>query len=398
MSTKRKFNYGIVVVALICLCVFMPNYAQYQVSAFGSSLSEQLSLSTSQFSSIATAPLIPGIFLSLIAGLLVDKFGERRIIGTTIIISAVAIIMRVFSTSYLSMYICMIFIGFCATFLNSNSAKVMGQWFPPEKASVTMGFFLAFSNAGIALGTGTASFYTSMRAAFIGAAVIAVISAVCWILFMKDKNTVIAADNVKVERVSIIEGLKVCLKNKYIWIAAICQLLSVGCVTALSNFMPSALVSRGLSQSSASVVTMAFTLGALLSCFVSPAIIEKVGKYKLMFIIYALVAAAGIFFFWRLTTNTVILFILLFVAGFGSNGFSPIVMSLPVRLEGVGTKYGGTAGGMLATIQLGGSVVLPTYVIAPIAGDNYVLMFSMFGAMMLLFCVFSLFLPIKNSK
>jgi NNP family nitrate/nitrite transporter-like MFS transporter len=143
---------------------------------------------------------------------------------------------------------------------------------------------------------------------------------------------------------------------------------------------------------------MAITLGALLSCFVSPAIIEKIGKYKLMFIIYALVAAVGITFMWRVTTNPVALFIIMFITGFGSNGFSPIIMSLPVRLEGIGTKYGGTAGGMLATIQLGGSVILPTYVIAPIAGDNYVLMFCLFGLLLLLFCVFSLFLPIKNTK
>ena len=73
-------------------------------------------------------------------------------------------------------------------------------------------------------------------------------------------------------------------------------------------------------------------------------------------------------------------------------------MSLPVRLKGIGTRYGGTAGGLLATIQLGGSVVLPTYVIAPIAGTNYVLMFSLFALMMVLFCFVQLLLPIKADR
>ncbi len=99
-----------------------------------------------------------------------------------------------------------------------------------------------------------------------------------------------------------------------------------------------------------------------------------------------------------MTLNPVITFILLFIAGYCSSGFTPIIMSLPVRLKGIGTRYGGTAGGLLATIQLGGSVVLPTYVIAPIAGTNYVLMFSLFALMMVLFCFVQLLLPIKADR
>ena len=378
----------------------MPNYAQYQISAFKPEMFARIGMQPDEsvFSSIATAPLIPGIFLSLIAGVLVDKFGAKSVIGTTITISALAVIVRIFCASYWQMYLIMICIGFSATFLNSNCAKIFGQWFPPEKASITMGFFLAFANGSIALGTGTAPLYSSMRGAFIGAAVIAVIACLCWWLFMRNRTDRKEQQTDGGEKTSVIQGLKVCLCNKYIWIAALCQLLSVGCITAAANFMPSALLSRGLSETAAPVVTMALTFGALLSNFVSPAIIEKVGKYKLMFFIYGLVAAVGLFCFWRLSTNPVVVFILLFIAGFGSNGFSPIIMSLPVRLEGVGTKYGGTAGGMLATIQLGGSVVLPTYVIAPIAGSNYVLMFGLFALMMLLFCVFQFFLPIKNTR
>jgi NNP family nitrate/nitrite transporter-like MFS transporter len=398
MREKRKLSYGYVIVVVMCLCVFVPNYAQYQVSAFKPELFQRLGIAANEslFSSIATAPLIPGIFLSLISGILVDRFGARAVIGIAVTLSTAAVVVRVFCSSYWQMYLIMICIGLCAAFINANCAKVFGQWFPPEKASVTMGVFMAFANGSIALGTGTAPLYGSMTGAFTGAAVIAVIALICWWVFMK--NRPIGTEQKQEEKISVLEGLKVSLSNRHIWLAAVCMLLSAGCVTAAANFLPSALISRGMSDKVAPVVTMALTLGALLSNFTAPSFIEKTGRYKLLFFLLGAVAALGLFLAWRVTLNPVITFILLFIAGYCSSGFTPIIMSLPVRLKGIGTRYGGTAGGLLATIQLGGSVVLPTYVIAPIAGTNYVLMFSLFALMMVLFCFVQLLLPIKADR
>ena len=76
MSKKNtKFNYGWVILTILCLGLALANYSQYQVSAFGTQITAEMNLSATQFSTIATGPLIPGIFLSLVSGLLVDKFG-----------------------------------------------------------------------------------------------------------------------------------------------------------------------------------------------------------------------------------------------------------------------------------------------------------------------------------
>ena len=156
-------RYAWVILLLMCLGITMPNYAQYQVPAFGPTIQESMKLVPSQFSTIATAPLLPGIFLSLIAGLLVDRFGARRIMVGAMAVSAAAIILRVFTEEFWGMYLTMIFTGVAATFLNSNAGKILGQWFSPEKMAVGMGIFLASANASMALGTGTASVYSGIR-------------------------------------------------------------------------------------------------------------------------------------------------------------------------------------------------------------------------------------------
>lgn len=398
-SEKKKFNYGWLILVLLSLGIALPNYAQYQISAFGASIMKNLNLSATQFSTIATAPLLPGIFLSLVSGLLVDKFGARRILTGSVIITCCAAILRVFSSGFLSLYISMIFIGVCATFLNSNTPKILGQWFDTEKMAVGMGFFLAAANIGIALGTGTASLYSGMKGAFTGSAIFAGIVLVMWILLMREKPCAVIEE--KNEKISLAEGLKYVAKSKTVWMVAMTLFLSAGSMTSMSNFLPAALGELGFAESTARVVTMALTLGALIGCFISPYLFRYFKSQKVFFAVFGAVAALGFLFAWRVSTNPVVTFILLFITGIGSNGFAPMIISMPVQDPKIGTKYGGTAGGFVATVQLGASVVIPSYIIAPISQyadgtPNYVLMFSLFALMMVLFIVFSMFLPDKK--
>ena len=55
----------------------------------------------------------------------------------------------------------------------------------------------------------------------------------------------------------------------------------------------------------------------------------------------------------------------------------PIFLSAPVLLEGLGTKYVGSAAGVISTLQLLGAVLIPTYILKPIAGENYSLLFML---------------------
>ena len=393
---KKKFNYGIVILVLISIGIFAPNYAQYQVAAFGTSIREQMNLSQSQFSSIATAPLIPGIFLSLISGLLVDKFGARKTLTVSVALTAIACVVRIFSKNYFPMYISMIFIGVCATFLNSNAPKVMGQWFSPAKSAATMGVFMAFANGGIALGTGTASLYGSMNTAFIGSGIIAVGAFVCWLFFMRDKkdDMPILKSAEPQEKVSIKKGIVTVAKAPVVWITAFSLFLCAGAMTSISNFLPSALEGRGLTSGNASLATMGMTIGALVGNLVSPFIFAKLHRPRLTVILYGIVGAVGLAFGWITSTSTAVLFIVLFLTGFACSGLTPMIMSIPVRDEKIGTRYGGTAGGFVATIQLGLSVITPTYIVAPAVGDNYSLMFIIFGLLLVAFMVVAQFLPL----
>jgi len=400
---KKELNvqkYALVILAILCVGIALPNFAQYQVPAFGSVIRESMNLSPSQFSTICTAPLLPGIFLSLISGVLVDKFGARRVLLISVLITTIGTVLRIFADGFWSMYATMICLGVTATFLNSNAGKLMGQWFSPEKMAVGMGIFLAFANASIGLGTGTASLFSGMRGAFVGSAVFSAIVLVLWLLLLRDKP---GSREDEDEKVSVLESIKIAAKTPVTWLAAVTMFLSAGAVTASSNFLPSALADRGFSESACNVVSMALTFGGLLGCLVSPSLARRYKSLRTYFIIHGALSALGFFFAWRISGSPAVTFILLFVTGYLANGFTPLLMSMPVQDPRIGTRYGGTAGGFVATIQLGGSVIIPSYIVAPLATRadgtcNFVLYFSLMGVMMCIFVVVCNFLPIVRKR
>jgi NNP family nitrate/nitrite transporter-like MFS transporter len=85
--------------------------------------------------------------------------------------------------------------------------------------------------------------------------------------------------------------------------------------------------------------------------------------------------------------------ILLAIAGFLAGSPMPILFTLPIRLKEIGPVYAGSAGGIVGTVQMAGGFVLPTFVIANIAGNNFHLLFNLGCLLFIMIAVVTLFLP-----
>jgi NNP family nitrate/nitrite transporter-like MFS transporter len=387
---KQNKKLGWVIVVLVCLGVFAPSYAQFQFTPLGTRFIEATGISPTQFSSIITAPLIPGMLLSLISGLLVDRFGAKRVLTISILITAAGALIRVWADGYIPMFIGMTLIGVHATFLNSNGAKIFGYWFEPKKVSVLMGVFIACVNGAMALGMGTGALFAEMKTAFIVSAGVIIVLALLWIIFAKDKKT---PEGQLMQTAPMMECLKASLKSRNVWVTGIAIMLVSTGAAVMSMFLPTALVRvRKFEETTAGAVSMAIMLGSALSCFITPLIDAKIKNLRLLMLIYGLFGAVGVCFAWRAPQGFLII-AALFMTGFVTTGLTPLLSSIPIHLPEIGPKYAGTAGGVVGTIQLFGTVVVPTYIMTPIAGDNFTLLFYMFGAILIIFAFFSQLLP-----
>lgn len=392
--TSRSSSRATVVAAILFFAMVVGNYFQYQLSPLAGQLMESMGLTQNQFSSIFTSPMIASIFLGIVAGVLADKFGVKRVVAVALLIAAIGLCCRPFADTYSTFFLCMILGGVGITFLNVNLSKIVGGWYTPEKIGAMMGLIMAGNTVGQTLGTATTAMLPSTSSALWISGVCAVLVLLLWVVFVKE-GPYGCQDNSSAA-VPLLSSLKVVLKSSSVWLVGICLAFVLGCNIALASFLPTALASRGISSSASGLLASVLTVGSFFGSFFGPMVITKLPRMKPALICCALLAAVCAAMAWMMPS--ILAAVLLFLAGMFISALVPTFMSFPMLLPEIGPAYAGSAGGVISTLELLGAVIIPTYVITPIAGDNFHLYFILSGASIAIMAAVALFLPELNRR
>lgn len=382
MNEKRQFSKTWLIVIFIAFTVayLATNYTQYQLSPLGAEIMDMFGLNPVQFNSLFTAPMMPAIFTSIICGLLVDKYGYKPVLAFSLVMTAAGAWLRVFSHSYGLMFFAMFLVGFSGGFITSNASKVLTLIYGQEKVPVLMGLVLTFSTCSLVLAMSTTTHLGGITKAFIVAGFVCTLALVLWLLIMpnirpkKTKDAALAQDDM-----SLLDQFKVVAKNKYVWLTGIILYCITGAMAGTGSTVPIALQTvRGISADEAGVIGSMMMVGNLLGSLITPTIIQKTGKFRLVMMICGAVSAVTCAFAWRAPAGAA-MYLLMIAMGYTFGSGMAMMISVVVRLPGVGPRLAGSAGGIAATIQLLGGVTLPTYVASGIAGTNYSLYFIIIG-------------------
>lgn len=371
-----------VALAVACLANFIPNYAQYQVSPFGGIIMGRFGIDPGQFSLLFSSPMIPAIFLSLAAGLLIDRLGPKQVVGAGMAITAVGCLIRVFSSSFEMLLLGTALTGFAACFINSGAAKVLAGYYGSGSVGSKMGILMAASTLAMTIALATSAAFGDIAYAFAVSASIAVIGAVLWFAIMKNPE---AQEPIDIQRgPSMMKCLKAVFSSRSMWMIALALAFILGGNVVMGSFAPTVLVEKGMGADAAGIITSLYTLGNLAGCFTAPVLVGMIGgRQKPVLFSYAVLAAVGMAFAWR-PENGILIAACMFLAGNFVGGLIPMCFSLPVQFEEIGPIYAGTAGGMLTTIQVLGAILLPSYVFAGISGNDLSMMFFLGGASLLI--------------
>lgn len=384
-----------IVFAVLCLAYMPGAYAQYQLSVFAPELMVRFNLSTSQFSSIFTSPMIIAVLLSFVGGMISDRFGPKKVVAVAFGISCIGLVGRVFAVSYTAFFLCMVLVGASQTAVNANASKLTGSWFPATLISLLMGAFTLSGQLASTLATATsAAWFASMHSAYVASAIFGAVVLALWLIFVKDRPDVgNNSAEPSAENVAILDCLRVVLCNRGVWMIAICIMMDLGCTVTLASFLPTALQQMyGIELTSAGTIASMLTLGNCVGAIAGPMAFKRVGSAKRFVPSTAALSFVGVLLCWRFASIPV-LYGLILLTGMALGAAMPIFFSAPILLDGIGTKYAGSAAGVIATLQMLGAIVIPTYILAPVAGENYRLMFTMTSACMAIMFVFGLFIP-----
>jgi len=384
----------------MCLGIAVPQYAQFMMTHWGTPWLHDIGIDDkSKFVALSTAPLIPGALLSLISGVMVDRFGLKRVLMICYTITVLAIVARIWATTYEMMFICMMLMGVAATFFNSNQMKIVGRWFPEGQSVMALGLFVAFNNGSMALGTGIATLFSDYRTCFISSAVFGVIIWLAWLIFgrEKPKGAVLTADDTP----PILECLKVVVRSRSMWIVAICMTLFQSSALTISQFLLDAMKEQinpatlqPFDGGFAAVFPNVFTASALVGCLIAPGVIRRAKHPKVLFAAIGLFSAIGVAFAWQIPSLPLKIAALA-VLGFVTLGCTPLLTGLPLTFPEIGKKYAGTAGGFMATLMLAANVIIPRYITMPLANNKYELFFMFEGGIMLIFVFLTPLLPLR---
>lgn len=377
-----------VALAVACLAYFTPNYAQFQASPFGGVIMERFSIDPDQFSLLFTSPMIPAIFLSLVAGALIDKLGPRLVVGSGMAVSAAGCVIRVFADSYAVLLAGTALTGFAGCFITVGAAKVLAGYYGPEGVGSKMGVLMAASTLSMTVALATSAAFGDIRPAFIASSALAAVGTVLWFAVMRNPEAQVGEE--PPAGPSMGECLRVVLASRNTWLVALALAFAQGGNFVVGSFAPTALADLGVDAGIAGLVASVYTLGCLVGCLTAPLLVAKLGgRQKTVLLGYLALGGVLVALCMR-PSGVAAIAVLMFLAGNFVGGVIPLCFSFPVRFAEIGPVYAGTAGGVLTTIQALGIILLPSCVFAPIAGADYGAMFLLAGGSILVATLLSL--------
>jgi NNP family nitrate/nitrite transporter-like MFS transporter len=376
------------------LAGFIGSYAQFQLPPLAYKLIPALHISSSQYAALMGGPMTGAIFICLLGGTLADRYGVKNVVTVGLILAVIGCTFRYAVTSFWPFLFFTILAGLASGLLTANLSKLFGAWFPPEQIGMVMGLFVVSPMLGGFAGTATTALFPSTDSAFIFSGVACLFILILWLIFAKDQPK--GAPELPV--LPVTRYLAKAARSRSIWLAGVCAFLAMGAIMTVGDFLPKVLHDlRGISPVQAGFYGSLVTLGAAFGAFLGPVICNRIGVMKPFLVIATLLGAAGVFGSWQTPVGPAMA-IALILAGFLPSGVGPLLFSLPMLLPEVGPVYAGSAGGIIATLQVLGAVVIPTFIIVPLAGLNAYVLFGLAAVCLALITLPVLFLPELGSK
>lgn len=390
--TTTPYRWVILLIMWLTLCVAL--VAQFQIAALAYQIIPAFGLTSGQYGLVLTAPMLAGMLLSFAAGALADRWGVKKVVAVGFVFSILGTFFRFLAADFLQLFLLMFLAGICPGFLTANAPKLLGAWFSREQISFAMGIYFTGTGVGMGVALATTALFPSAKSAFMTAGLAMLVTGMLWMLLIKAKPP--GAPDLPVLPVTRYIG--VAARSKNVWLVGLALMFFMGSSMAFTGFLPNALHGeQGYSPATAGLMASVITFGTVVGSILGPLLIQRLGLIKPLLALAAAVGAVAGISAW-LTAQGPAMPMLLALMGILSGMCAPVLMSFPMLLPEIGPIYAGSAGGIIGTLQVVGAVCIPSFVLTPLAGDNFTLFFALGSLSLLLVSVLVWLLPELGAK
>ena len=275
---------------LLSTTAFAVSFAVWGLlSALAPTFAQVYALSAKAKSLMIAIPVLLGAIGRLVAGLLADRFGGRRVFAAMLIIASIPAALVGLSTSYYQLLVLGFFLGVAgATF--PVGIGFTSKWFAPEQQGTALGIY-GMGNIGQSIAVFGAPVlalaFGSWRPVFYVFAAVCFGYAIIFYVFARD-----AASTVTPKTLS--ENLAILRRSGTAWLLSLFYFITFGGFVALSIYLPTFLKDIfKLSAADAGARTAGFVLLATLMRPLGGVLGDRVGGARILLWVFLAIALLG---------------------------------------------------------------------------------------------------------
>ncbi|MCJ7604822.1 MAG: MFS transporter [Dehalococcoidales bacterium] len=324
-------------------------------------ISDELGLSLVQIGSVWGLSSLAGIFVSILGGVLSDRFGAKRILTIFCILTGITGALRGVADSFAVLSLFVILNGAVRLIIPVSVTKTIGLWFRGPRLGMAMGVGAMGMGLGLMLGPllsatvlspwlggwRNALFFLGGVSAFIG---------VLWWLFGREPPAAEPADE-KPETISVRQAISELVRVRVIWIVGLTLLFRIGCLMGMNGYIPLYLRGQGWAPAAADATLSVFYAVSTLCVVPLTYLSDRLGS-RLKVMIPATIVTIVCVGLIPLADGAGV-WTLMIINGIFMDGFMALSTTVLMESKGVKPVYSGIALGMIFTIAQIGAVAAP---------------------------------------
>ncbi|MFY7843009.1 MAG: MFS transporter [Rhabdochlamydiaceae bacterium] len=295
-------------------------------SVMTTDLMHSFSMNATQMGHLAACYLYSYLIMQIPAGLLVDRFGPKKVTSLSILVCALGAYLFSKAHSPSLAFLSRFIIGIGASFAALNCLKIISQWFPKKQFALMAGLMMTLGMLGAVVGQKPLALLIQTygwREAMLKISVAGAILAVVFFVIVKNKKNEEDKDIHLTPKTRVLDKLKQTIQNPQTWYLSFYSGLSFAPILVFGGLWGTSFLSQKFNISSqeaahnVSFIFIGFALGAPVFGWLS----DKIGKRKPIMLWGTLVALASLIPVLYLDIPYVILALILFIFGFSISSF-----------------------------------------------------------------------------
>ena len=349
-------SYRLIIVLAVAITTFGINFIHFQVAGLAPQIMQAAQAAPEQFGLLMGMPLLAAAILGIPLGALGDRFGVKPVVAVALLVSLGGVAGRYVSEPLVGSYVIWMFlVGVSNAALNANFIKVLGMWLPPAQIGLGVGCYLAGIGLGQSSAVAVGSMFAGLDSAFRLSIWVTIAALIVWTLLIKAAPS--GAPEMKPQPLA--SSLKYVMVKPAIWVGGLCAFFMLGAYVTLNSFWVNSLISlKGVSPDKAGMTGSVVAFSLMIGSLVSASLAKAIGRSRFFLLGSGLISALCAYLSWSQEFSNLTV-VLLFGVGFFSGAFLSFILSLPMLLEYIGPVYGGSAGGVISTLQSSGGFALP---------------------------------------